>query len=89
MAVEGGVAAFDAIFDKGKLGSGKFLTVAGLVFGQVQPLPQPQLQNQIVLRAASAIQDGCGVVVEEGFCVGRVVEPLAAHAGVGRRAEAR
>ena len=50
MAVEGGVAAFDAVFDKGKLGGGKFLTVAGLVFGQVQPLPQPQLQNQIVSR---------------------------------------
>ena len=29
-----------------------------------------------------------GVVVEEGFRVGRVVEPLATHAGVGRRAEA-
>ena len=59
------------------------------VFVEAQTFAQTQLQDEIILCTAAAVHDGRGLVPQKGFGVGGVVEPFAAHAGVGRRADAQ
>ena len=88
-AIKGGVPGADTVLHKGQLRGGKLLAVQGFVGFEVKPLAQPQLQDQVVLGAAAAVHDGCGGVLQKGGGVRRVAEPLAAHAGVCRRAKAQ
>ena len=88
-AIKGGVPGADTVLHKGQLRGGKLLAVQGFVGIKIEPLAQPQLQDQVVLGAAAAVHDGCGGVLQKGGGVRRVAEPLAAHAGVCRRAKAQ
>ena len=88
-AIKGGVPGADAVLHKGQLRGGKLLAVQGFVGIKIEPLAQPQLQDQVVLCTAAAVHDGCGGVLQKGGGVRRVAEPLAAHAGVCRRAKAQ
>ena len=88
-AIKGGVPGADTVLHKGQLCGGKLLAVQGFVGFEVKPLAQPQLQDQVVLCTAAAVHDGCGGVLQKGGGVRRVAEPLAAHAGVCRRAKAQ
>ena len=87
-AIKGGVPGADTVLHKGHLCGGKLLAVQGFVGIKIEPLAQPQLQDQVVLCTAAAVHDGCGGVLQKGGGVRRVAEPLAAHAGVCRRAKA-
>ena len=89
VAIEGGVPGADTVLHKGQLCGGKLLAVQGFVGFEVKPLAQPQLQDQVVLCTAAAVHDGCGGVLQKGGGIRRVAEPLAAHAGVCRRAKAQ
>ena len=88
-AIKGGVPGADTVLHKGQLRGGKLLAVQGFVGIKIEPLAQPQLQDQVVLCTAAAVHDGCGGVLQKGGGVRRVAEPLAAHAGVCRRAKAQ
>ena len=88
-AIKGGVPGADTVLHKGQLRGGKLLAVQGFVGIKIEPLAQPQLQDQVVLCTAAAVHDGCGGVLQKGGGVRRVAEPLAAHAGVRRRAKAQ
>ena len=88
-AIKGGVPGADTVLHKGHLCGGKLLAVQGFVGIKIEPLAQPQLQDQVVLCTAAAVHDGCGGVLQKGGGVRRVAEPLAAHAGVCRRAKAQ
>jgi len=87
-AIKGGVPGTDTVLHKGQLCGGKLLAIQGFVGFEVEPLAQPQLQDQVVLCTAAAVHDGCGGVLQKGGGIRRVAEPLAAHAGVCRRAKA-
>ena len=88
-AIKGGVPGADTVLHKGQLRGGKLLAVQGFVGIKIEPLAQPQLQDQVVLCTAAAVHDGRGGVLQKGGGVRRVAEPLAAHAGVRRRAKAQ
>ena len=47
------------------------------------------MQDQVILGPAAAIHHRGGVVLQESRRVGGVIKPLAAHAGMGRRAKAQ
>ena len=88
-AIKGGVPGADTVLHKGQLRGGKLLAVQGFVGIKIEPLAQPQLQDQVVLCTAVAVHDGCGGILQKGGGIRRVAEPLAAHAGVCRRAKAQ
>ena len=63
LAIKIGVPSLDAVLHKGKLCCGELLAVEVFVSFQIQPLAEAELQNEIILRAAAAVQHrGSGIV---------------------------
>ena len=85
--MKAGIPGGHTFFYKTQLLLRKFHIVLRFQGVQVQATGQPQLQQDVILRAAVTVLYRLAVRVQKGMGVAGPVKALAVHAAVGRRAK--